>query len=105
MLVGERITSMLRSKGALVGALVFCSTPLLRTARFFQSYFGPYLIRSWDGAAHLAASSVYDRTTFPETFGWTNAWLAGMPLPNFYPPLFYWLVAALHHVGLSLLLA
>ena len=37
---------------------------------------------------------------FPDTFGWTNAYFAGMPLPNFYPPLFFWIVSFLHHTHL-----
>lgn len=101
----DRRTSILLHKVTLPAVLVVCSCPLLRTASFFRLFFEPSLPRSWDGAAHLAASSLYDRTIFPNTFGWTDAWFAGMPLPNFYPPLFYWCVAALHHAGLLLLLA
>lgn len=52
---------------------------------------------SWDGAGHFAIAKIYDQTIFPDTFGWTNAYFGGMPVPNFYPPLFYWLVALLHH--------
>jgi hypothetical protein len=53
--------------------------------------------RAWDGTGHFGLAQIYDQTIFPDTFGWTHAYFAGMPFPNFYPPLFYWLVALLHH--------
>src|SRR6185503_4679046 len=56
--------------------------------------------RAIDGSGHFAAAQIYDQTIFPDTFGWTNAYFAGMPLPNFYPPLFFWLVSLVHHTGL-----
>jgi hypothetical protein len=92
-------------RSAVVLVSIACSFPLLKTAHFFHLFFKPYLLRSWDGSAHFAATYLYDQTIFPDTFGWTHAWFGGMPLPNFYPPLFYWIVAAAHHVGLGLLLA
>ena len=56
--------------------------------------------RAIDGSGHFAMAQIYDQTIFPDTFGWTNAYFAGMPFPNFYPPLFFWLVSLLHHTGL-----
>ena len=56
--------------------------------------------RAIDGSGHYAAAHIYDQSIFPETFGWTNAYFAGMPLPNFYPPLFFWIVSFLHHTHL-----
>lgn len=56
--------------------------------------------RAIDGSGHFAAAQIYDQTIFPDTFGWTNSYFAGMPLPNFYPPLFFWLVSLVHHTGL-----
>ncbi len=56
--------------------------------------------RAWDGTGHFAIAQIFDQTIFPDTFGWTHAYFAGMPFPNFYPPLFYWCVALLHHTGL-----
>jgi hypothetical protein len=56
--------------------------------------------RAIDGSGHYAAAQIYDREIFPDTFGWTNGYFAGMPLPNFYPPLFFWLVSLLHHTHL-----
>ena len=56
--------------------------------------------RAIDGSGHYAVAHIYDREIFPETFGWTNAYFAGMPFPNFYPPLFFWIVSFLHHTHL-----
>jgi hypothetical protein len=51
--------------------------------------------RAWDGTGHYGIAQIYAQSIFPDTFGWTNAYLAGMPFPNFYPPLFFWCVALL----------
>jgi len=56
--------------------------------------------RAIDGSGHFAIGQIYDQSIFPDTFGWTNAYFGGMPFPNFYPPLFFWLVSLLHHTGL-----
>nr|AUN36031.1 hypothetical protein [uncultured bacterium] len=56
--------------------------------------------RAIDGSGHFAIGQIYDQLIFPDTFGWTNAYFGGMPFPNFYPPLFFWLVSLLHHTGL-----
>ena len=53
--------------------------------------------RAIDGSGHYAIAQIYDQSIFPDTFGWTNAYFAGMPFPNFYPPLFFWTVSLLHH--------
>jgi uncharacterized membrane protein len=51
--------------------------------------------RAWDGTGHYSIAYIYGQTIFPNTFGWTQSYFAGMPFPNFYPPLFYWCVALL----------
>ncbi len=51
--------------------------------------------RAWDGTGHYGIAQIYAQSIFPDTFGWTNAHLGGMPFPNFYPPLFFWCVALL----------
>ena len=53
--------------------------------------------RAWDGTGHYAIAQIYDRAIFPDTFGWIDSFFGGMPFPNFYPPLFFWLVSLLHH--------
>lgn len=70
---------------------------------------GPYLLRvfesalpgGWDGVAHYAIADVYARRIFPALSGWTPEYFAGMPFPNFYPPLFYFTVALLTKLGPS----
>lgn len=57
--------------------------------------------RAIDGSGHFAIGQIYDQSIFPETFGWTNAYFGGMSFPNFYPPLFFWLVSFLHHTHLA----
>jgi hypothetical protein len=56
--------------------------------------------RAIDGSGHFAIGQIYDQSIFPDTFGWTNAYFGGMSFPNFYPPLFFWLVSLLHHTHL-----
>lgn len=52
---------------------------------------------AWDGSGHFTLAQIYSNTIFPDTFGWTNGFFGGMPHPNNYPPLFYWLIALLDH--------
>jgi hypothetical protein len=56
--------------------------------------------QAWDGSGHYALAQIYNQSVFPETFGWTNAYFAGIGFPNFYPPLFNFLVALLTHTHL-----
>lgn len=51
--------------------------------------------RATDGSGHWGVAQIYNASVFPDTFGWTDAYFAGMPFPNFYPPLFHWLVGLL----------
>jgi hypothetical protein len=53
--------------------------------------------QAWDGSGHYALAQLYDQSVFPDTFGWTNHYFAGVGFPNFYPPLFYFLVSLLRH--------
>src|SRR5438094_259764 len=55
-------------------------------------------IGSFDGMSHLAIGEYYAKHIFPKTWGWVPYWFAGMPFPNFYPPLFYFLTALLYNV-------
>lgn len=57
--------------------------------------------RATDGSGHWGVAQIYDAGIFPDTFGWTHAYFGGMPFPNFYPPLFHWLVGLLDAAGLS----
>ncbi len=64
----------------------------------FTIFWTSPFIQSWDGAAHFAASLHYSQTTFPSVWGWTSQWFTGMPFPQFYPPLFFFLTAVLYHI-------
>ncbi len=35
---------------------------------------------------------------FPSTWGWTTKWYAGMPFPQFYPPLFFFVMAIIYKI-------
>lgn len=74
--------------------------PILLNRSFWGEVWHGARARAWDGTGHYALAQLYDQTIFPDTFGWTHAYFAGLPFPNFYPPLFYWLVALLHHTHL-----
>src|SRR5689334_6826457 len=79
---------------------VICLLPVALTSFIWLEVVRGVASRAIDGSGHFAAAQIYDQTIFPDTFGWTNAYFAGMPLPNFYPPLFFWLVSLVHHTGL-----
>lgn len=83
-----------------LAALFVTLLPLVLTADFWRQLWHSTLVCSLDGAGHYAIARIYTRTVFPDTFGWTNAYFAGMPFPNFYPPLFFWVVALLSSTGL-----
>jgi hypothetical protein len=56
------------------------------------------IINSWDGQSHLSLNQVYFDTIYPNTFGWIQNWYAGMPFPQFYPPLFYFTTSTLSFI-------
>lgn len=70
--------------------------PLVSGADFWRSIWQGDLPRAWDGSSHYAVVNLYDREMFPDTFGWATEFWEGMPFPNFYPPLFYWLISFIH---------
>ena len=74
--------------------------PVLLSTKLWLAIWRGILSRSWDGSGHSVIAQIYDQSIFPDTFGWTNAYFGGMPFPNFYPPVFYWCVALLHHTHL-----
>lgn len=79
--------------------LVILLPPLLDSDLWLEVWRG-FSAQAWDGSGHFALGQLYSATTFPDTFGWTNAYFGGMGFPNFYPPLFYWLTALLAHTHL-----
>jgi hypothetical protein len=76
------------------------AAPVVLTGKLWAAVWRGDLARAWDGTGHSAIAQIYDQSIFPSTFGWTHSYFGGMPFPNFYPPLFYWCVALLHHTHL-----
>jgi hypothetical protein len=74
--------------------------PVILSRRLWQEIWSGVRSHAWDGTGHSAVAQIYNQSIFPDTLGWTHAFFGGMPLPNFYPPLFYWLVALLAHTHL-----
>lgn len=76
---------------------------------FFFSLAGPFLLKharsavpgGWDGVCHYAATELYSRELFPRVSGFLPDYFAGMPFPNFYPPLFYVVVSAFAKLGVG----
>lgn len=85
--------------------ILIIAFPVWITREYWLSFWNARLPRAWDGTGHYAVLKIFSDQIFPDTFGWTNAYFAGMPFPNFYPPLFYWLVAAFSKTGLFSVLA
>ena len=75
-------------------------SPIALTSFIWIEVWSGVASRAIDGSGHYAMGRIYDVSIFPDTFGWTNAYFAGMPFPNFYPPMFFWLISLLHHTQL-----
>ncbi|HEX8117329.1 MAG TPA: hypothetical protein VF521_08655 [Pyrinomonadaceae bacterium] len=89
--------SALRTPGIILYVVVL---PLLLVHDFLRQIIKAGPSRAWDGTGFYGIAQVYSNHIFPDTFGWTSAYFAGMPFPNFYPPLFFWCVALLQHTHL-----
>ncbi len=90
----------LRRAQRLCPLLFISALPVALTSPLWLQVWHGVRPRATNGSGHFAIAQLYDQTIFPDTFGWTHAYFGGMPFPNFYPPLFYWLVALLHHTHL-----
>lgn len=55
-------------------------------------------VGGWDGSGHFAIGKYYADNIFPSVWGWIPNWYNGMPFPQFYPPLFYYLLALIHNL-------
>ncbi len=78
--------------------LFVTALPILFAGELWENVWNGTLPRAWDGSGHFALAQLYSQSVFPDTFGWTPAFFTGMPMPNFYPPLFYWCVALVHQL-------
>lgn len=81
-------------------AFLITLLPVLITKDHWLRVWNGGLPRAWDGSGHYAVAQIYANEIFPDTFGWIDNFFAGMPFPNFYPPLFYWLIALLSKIGI-----
>lgn len=79
----------------LLPLLVVTALPVLLTPDLWTEVWTGVRSHAWDGSGHEALARIYSEQTFPDTFGWTHSFYGGIPHPNFYPPLLYWLAAAL----------
>jgi hypothetical protein len=80
--------------------LVILTLPIIVSRKLWLEVLNGIQSRAWDGTGHYAAAQIYSSSVFPDTFGWTDAYFGGMPFPNFYPPLFYWIVSLLESTRL-----
>ena len=74
--------------------------PVALVSNFWLEVWRGVRSHATDGSGHWGVAQIYNAGIFPDTFGWTDAYFAGMPFPNFYPPLFHWLVGLLSATGL-----
>jgi hypothetical protein len=88
----RRLSSNLRF---LFAPAVVAALPFILSRRLWADLWNGTRPLAWDGAGHYAIAQIYSQSIFPDTFGWTHAYFAGMPFPNFYPPVYYWLIALL----------
>jgi len=91
------VQSLMKRTFALALVILF---PVALTSFIWLEVLRGVASRAIDGSGHFAIGQIYDQSIFPDTFAWTNAYFGGMSFPNFYPPLFFWLVSLLHHTGL-----
>src|ERR1043165_6233278 len=74
--------------------------PVALVSNFWLEVWRGVRAHATDGSGHWGVAQIYNAGIFPDTFGWTDAYFGGMPFPNFYPPLFHWLVGLLGATGL-----
>src|SRR5205823_384369 len=74
--------------------------PVALVSNFWLEVWRGVRSHATDGSGHWGVAQIYNASVFPDTFGWTDAYFGGMPFPNFYPPLFHWLVGLLSATGL-----
>lgn len=74
--------------------------PVALVSNFWLEVWRGVRSHATDGSGHWGVAQIYNANIFPDTFGWTDAYFGGMPFPNFYPPLFHWLVGLLTASGL-----
>jgi uncharacterized membrane protein len=79
---------------ALSGLLLFLLNKQLITVYFLNKFVG-----GWDGSGHYAIGKLYADNIFPSFWGWIPNWYSGMPFPQFYPPIFYFINALVYKIS------
>jgi hypothetical protein len=79
---------------SLSGFLFYLLNKQLITVYFLNEFVG-----GWDGAGHYAIGKLYADNIFPSFWGWIPNWYNGMPFPQFYPPIFYFICALIYKVS------
>jgi hypothetical protein len=92
--------SATRLHGALAPLVVLAATAIA-SAGFLVETSRSVIPGGWDGVPQYAIAALYANKLFPSLSGWLPEYFAGMPFPDFYPPLFYLLVGGLVRLGLS----
>lgn len=72
---------------------------LVLSGNYLRQFWGNPVVGGADGSGHVAALHLYAVHVFPGLRGWLPELYGGMPFPVFYPPLFYWLGAAVMRLG------
>ncbi len=97
----NKLLDLLRiERRCLLALLLVAVLPLFLNHSLWFEVLNGLRPQAWDGSGHYALAQIYNHSIFPETFGWTNAYFGGFGFPNFYPPLFYFLVALFAHTHL-----
>lgn len=89
--------NLIRFANYFIQFIIITLFPLVTTHELWKEAWTGVRPSAWDGSGHFTLAQIYRNITFPDTFGWTNAFFGGMPHPNNYPPLFYWIIALLAH--------
>jgi hypothetical protein len=76
----------------------FAAITLLLSLRELSAFWNAPWTGSFDGMSHVVVGEYYANNVFPKTSGWMPHWFGGMPFPDFYPPLFYWVTALIYRL-------
>ncbi|HMO78964.1 MAG TPA: hypothetical protein PJ997_02305 [Candidatus Paceibacterota bacterium] len=78
--------------------IVSSSILYIANSAILDIYWNNIFVSGWDGSGHYAIGKYYAENIFPAVWGWIPNWYSGMPFPQFYPPLFYYIVALLYKI-------
>ncbi len=85
-------------KKIIIPIITLSAIMFLVNMKYFVTYLGLPVVTGWDGSSHAAIGQYYAEHIFPRTWGWVPNWFGGMPFPQYYPPLFYFILALIYKV-------